>query len=862
MPRKKREKTQEETSAEGYFPVDEDDLKLTTNVPFKESKSVETIEKIGTKKDLPRVKRKYIGKNKNINNQNQVGDEDSGEGGHLAKIKNQKSSTKKSLSKTPTKKFIIPKITLKENGYELIITEKLQAAQKIATALDDSNSPTKKSLPGNVSYYEVNHDGNKLIVGCAVGHLFTLKQNSGNSYETPIFDISWTPNYLARNGKADFTKRYYDVLSKLAKSAGSLTVATDYDIEGEVIGLNVVRLIAGQEDASRMKFSTLTNIELNKAYDDKSPSLNWGQGLAGETRHFLDWFYGINLSRALMNAIKTTGGFKIMSAGRVQGPTLKLIVDKEKEIKAFKPKTFWQVFILVNDLKTRTSLELKHNQDIFEKEELKKFNKLKGKTINLSTKKTEQIIQPLEPFNLTSLQTEAYKFFGFTPSRTLQIAQSLYLAGNISYPRTSSQKLPISLNYKDILKKVVLQFNVGPSKLTREKPIEGEKSDSAHPSIHPTGEISTMNSDEEKLYGLIAKRFIALFMDDAIIDNKTVSGNIKSGEVSNREPGSRKEGIEDNSNPMSGTHEGRVGTNKNKLAGDELRFSTRGSAIRKKGWMSVYPSKMKEVDVPDMNGPAEIKNVKNEEKETQPPKRYSPASILSELEKRNLGTKATRANIIETLYDRGYIKERAIEATSLGISLIDTLEKYSPIIVDEKLTRHFEEEMESVQESKTLNLTKEKEKKIIDEAKETVTKIINEFKKSENKIGKELAEATQEAREAERETNKLMLCPKCNKGYLAITYSPRFKKHFIACNAYPDCKTTFSLPPNNTIKKVTDSNESDGLKKCEHCGFPLLMSLKARSRPWIFCFNSECKSNKERMDEYRKKKEAEENKSD
>src|SRR3989344_4212929 len=360
MPRKKREKTQEETSAEGYFPVDEDDLKLTTNVPFKESKSVETIEKIGTKKDLPKVKKKTTGKRKTNNKTEEGGraisrlgsSRDGGgvrSGVRISRVGHLPSSVKK---------FSIPKITLKENGYELIITEKPQAAQKIATALDDSNSPTKKSLPGNVSYYEVNHDGNKLIVGCAVGHLFTLKQNSGNSYETPIFDISWTPNYLTR--KSDFTKKYYDVLSKLAKNAGSLTVATDYDIEGEVIGLNIVKLIGGQEDASRMKFSTLTNVELNNSYDTKSPSLCWGQGLAGETRHFLDWFYGINLSRALMNAIKSTGGFKIMSIGRVQGPALKLIVDKEKQIQDFKSTPYWQVFIVVKELKTNIELELKH----------------------------------------------------------------------------------------------------------------------------------------------------------------------------------------------------------------------------------------------------------------------------------------------------------------------------------------------------------------------------------------------------------------------------------------------------------------------------------------------------------------------
>lgn len=128
-------------------------------------------------------------------------------------------------------------------------------------------------------------------------------------------------------------------------------MATDYDIEGEVIGLNIVRYICNQQDASRMKFSTLTKTELEQAYENKSPNINWGQAIAGETRHYLDWFYGINLSRALMNAIKTTGKFKIMSIGRVQGPALHLIVQKEKEIAAFKPKPYWQIFITISDKK-------------------------------------------------------------------------------------------------------------------------------------------------------------------------------------------------------------------------------------------------------------------------------------------------------------------------------------------------------------------------------------------------------------------------------------------------------------------------------------------------------------------------------
>ncbi|MFH1325808.1 MAG: DNA topoisomerase, partial [archaeon] len=231
--------------------------------------------------------------------------------------------------------------------------------------------------------------------------------------------------------------------------------------------------------------------------------------------------------------------------------------------------------------------------------------------------------------------------------------------------------------------------------------------------------------------------------------------------------------------------------------------------------------------------------------ETQPPKRYSPASIVTELEKRGLGTKATRANIIETLYDRGYIRERSIEATPLGISLIETLEKNSPIIIDEQLTRNFEKEMESIQNSKSG--FQEREKKIIDEAKNAITKIINQFEGHEKEIGAELLKANVKLNEERKKENMLNICPICKKGNLAITYSKKTRRYFVACNKYPECKNTYSLPPNGLIKKTE--------KNCEECGFPFLMRITKGKRPWIFCFNRECKTNKERLEEYRKKQE-------
>jgi len=763
MPRKKKEKSKEEKTAEEFFKIDESDLKYTVEKLIKKNPKIEQAKKT-TEKIYSKLEKSDIEKIEKSR-----------------KRKKKKTTTK--TKKTKSKKFSPEKISLKKNSYELIITEKPQAANKIANALGKTIQKYYNKIP----YYETKRDNQTILIGCAVGHLFTLNQNSPGS-SIPVFDISWKPNFLVR--KKDFTKKYYDTLLKLIKNAGSLTVATDYDVEGEVIGLNIIKFIANQKDASRMKFSTLTEKEINNSYENKSSTLNWGQAIAGETRHYLDWFYGINFSRALMNAIKSAGSFKIMSIGRVQGPTLNFIVQKEKEIQKFKPAPYWQIFITISDNKNK--LELKYIKDISKKSELEKFENLKNKIATVETTKNQEKIPPRPPFNLTNLQTEAYKLYGITPAKTLQIAQSLYLNGLISYPRTSSQKLPESIPYKEILNKLAKEYKAE-HLIKKQKPLEGKKSDPAHPSIYPTGNRQILSGNDEKIYNLIVKRFLCLFCENAIIENKKIRAITK----------------------------------------ENLIFSAKGSSILKKAWIEIYPLKQKEVQIPDFNGEVKIIDSQIREKQTQPPKRYSPASILSLMEKKDLGTKATRSSILETLYNRGYIQDQSIKATPLGISLINTLEKYSPIIINEALTHHFEKEMDSISNSKK-NFA-EKQEKIIQEAKKTITKISEEFKQKQEKIGKELIKANQNLREQQKIENKLMQCPKCKKGNLAITYSKKTKRYFIACDAYPECKNTFSLPPNGLIKKTN--------KTCEHCNWPMLMRLSKGKRPWIFCFNPECKSN-------------------
>src|SRR3989344_2905937 len=286
---------------------------------------------------------------------------------------------------------------------ELIITEKPSSAEKVAFALAEGKPVKKKNK--QCSYYELKHNNKNILVTSAVGHLYGLAEKNKGSWTYPVFDIVWEPTYKTSK-EANYVKDYIDTITMLATKAEEFTIACK------------------KKDAHRMKFSTLTKGDLVEAYEQKLNHLDWGQANAGETRHKLDWFYGINLSRALTSSVKAAGSFKVMSIGRVQGPALKLLVDREKEVQAFKPEPFWRISF---QGKYKSSpLEAWHKEDrIFDQEKVKKiFSKIKNEKEALVTavNKSVRNQSPPTPFNLTDLQSESYALFKITPKETLAIA--------------------------------------------------------------------------------------------------------------------------------------------------------------------------------------------------------------------------------------------------------------------------------------------------------------------------------------------------------------------------------------------------------------------------------------------------------
>ncbi len=676
---------------------------------------------------------------------------------------------------------------------KLIVAEKPSVASRIAASLSDS---AKRNFVNGVTYYELSNGGDTIYVVAAAGHLFTLKQK-GDFRGYPIFDIEWVPSYTVNKG-AYFTKKYLDVAEMMGKKCDTFINACDYDREGTVIGTNIIKAILKSNFQSsldsgkikRMRFSTTTNSDLISAYSALN-NFDYNNFDAGEVRHMLDWMWGINLSRALMHSLSSIGIRRIISIGRVQGPTLAILAGREMEIKNFKPQPYWKLMMKAFGVQFENK-----RGDIFEKSVAEEaLEKSKGaETYVKDVNRREEKIGPNPPFDLTVLQLEASRTLRIDPSRTLAIAQSLYERSYISYPRTASQKLPYTLNLPKIISEIAKNprysdlANILISS-SRFKPVEGGKEDEAHPSIFPTGVIPTKLTDEEqKLYDLIVKRFLSCFAEWATVERSSITLD----------------------------------------ANGEL-YGASGTVIKQKGWISFYEpyARMDENMLPDVKVGDKVKPEKLgiKELETKPPKRYTKASLIALLERKDLGTKATRAEIIDTLFKREYIKGAMIETTEFGLSVHNALNKYGEEILDEELTKNLESDIEKVAKGEI------KEEKVIDEGKEIIVKIIDKFKKNEKEIGGELKEGLKESESA----NAIGVCKKCG-GNLVVKMSKKGNR-FVGCSNWPNCTNSYPLPYGSNIVPTK--------KICPLCGTPIVKVFRRGKRVFEMDLDPNCESKKD-----------------
>ncbi len=744
-------------------------------------------------------------------------------------------------------------------NYTLVVCEKPDAARRIAHALGRA---TESRPAAGVSVFDVQSVvvgvGEKSIhykVCSASGHLYGVSDPTKNRSVYPVFDLEWAP-VAEKNRRA---AKIIGVISKLSKEAGGGFVhACDYDQEGEVIGYSILQYACGNRysGALRAKFSTLTDDEIRESFANlQKPSEGLAQ--AGRARHLLDFIYGVNLSRALAQSFNNNnnnnkkggnggwgggGGYRNLSIGRVQGPTLAFAADREQEIRLHVPDPYWTIaadFEVQGEGGSRAMVHAGYEKPKIEvqAEAQAVLDACTGRDGTVSRIDKDKVaLKPPTPFNIGDLQREAYRLFKVSPGYTLAVAEKLYLRALISYPRTASQKLPPSINYRKILDglasasygREVSMLLLAKRSNGRLAPHEGAMSDPAHPAIYPTGlaaarRSSSLSGLDFKIYDLIARRFLATFGDPALTERVRAEIVIENG---------------DNS----------------------YRFLAEGRATLYDGWMALYRPYVNVVAEQPGRLPSPLaqgqvlanRQVKMEDKFTQPPWRYSQASLLAKMEQEQIGTKATRADIIATLFKREYLAQEKggtmVRATDLGLAVVESMKERVPAIVSTALTRSMEEQLEKVEEGE------QDPAAVVEYAAEKLVESLAAFRKNRTEIGRQIRQEMgggeggngDIAAAAQQQATVIGRCPLCKTGSLRMIRSKTTKKRFVGCSNYSPststsagaaggggggCRASAPLPQKGTVRSYG--------KVCS-CGWPIVWVAFGRGKKWNMCVNVQC----------------------
>jgi DNA topoisomerase-1 len=660
----------------------------------------------------------------------------------------------------------------------------------------DVNHKPKKTEENGVPYYLARRD-KEIVIVPALGHLYTVSSETKGRSSYPVLNFKWVPRFLAEKG-TERIRVWLQVITRLSRGADAFIDACDYDIEGSIIGYCILKYACSNKEKTsrRMKYSTLTQEELERSYFGSLPHLDFALIEAGRTRHEVDWLYGINLSRALTLAAKNwSGRYRTLSTGRVQGPLLEFLVSREKRIRNFVPIPYWQL---------RARVEICGQACVAEYEKRIIETKEEASTISKACKGCGKIdkveIKQFQlcaavPFDIGALQAEAYNLFGYNPKNTLRMAQRLYLDALISYPRTGSQKLPPAINYRRILRDLNRAREY--RRLTTEllakpllKPHEGSKEDSAHPAIYPTGNLPErlLNRIERNIFDLIVRRFMAVFGEPAKRQSMRASVSVK----------------------------GRA-------------FYVKGKQTLEHGWQRFYEPyvRSEETLLPPMKVGelVDFKKVIVEGKFTMPPRRYNPSSLLQKMEEVGIGTKATRADVIQTLYERKYVRDERMTVTDLGFEVFEILKDHCEKVVSVEMTKELEGKINKICQNG------HGREEILASSIETLAPVLKELKQKEGEIGERLGIAAERAR---REEAIIGACPICKTGNLLMIYSKKTGKRFVGCTNYFKglCKASFALPQKGTIKLQG--------RNCPRCGWPTIKVRKGGTRAWVLCFNPDC----------------------
>ncbi len=664
---------------------------------------------------------------------------------------------------------------------KLVITEKANAARRISTILSNGKSSSKTT--SGVTVISFVHDGDDYDVVSLRGHIIELdypEEFNDWSASSPV-DLVYAPQV-----KTVRVKSILNTIKNLMQDADEIIIATDFDREGELIGMETVKCAdADMSKVKRARFSALTKGEVEAAFETLTlPDERLAQ--AAEARQIVDLSWGAVLTR-LISLSSGQVGKNFMSVGRVQSPTLKLLVDRHEEIEKFVPVPYWKVSGRFGML----AFEGNHVSNPFWEKDVadgiyEKCNEVKKGTVTSYETSMKEEYKPA-PFDTTQLQVEANKI-GIPPAAAMKLAEDLYTGGYISYPRTENTEYPKSLSLRTVLEKLKeSDFKKEAEEILAQEsiiPSRGKRRTTDHPPIYPTSGATSdkLKGDKWKLYELIVRRFLA-----------TVSTNAKA-EISDVE-------ID--------------------VAGE--KFKATGHITKEKGWKKYYEKYMtnKDVRIPklEVGKPIDIRSMSLIDEETRPPYRYNQGSLIQEMDRLSLGTKSTRHDIISKLFSRNYVQGNHMIPTASGIALTKSLELHGGGIAEPGMTAKLEQDMLKITSGeRTLD-------SVVSESQEMLHKAASEISDNSKVIGEEI-------RTALRSQQHIGICPKCGNN---MTIKRSKNGNFIGCDGYPECTCAYPLPRGAMIQTQETT--------CPVCGLPQLKVIRKGNPPQIQCIDPKCSSN-------------------
>lgn len=622
--------------------------------------------------------------------------------------------------------------------------------------------------------------GKDYIVRSSVGHVRDIPKSSKNAID---IEGGFIPNYQVLEDK----RRTINELKKLSKNAEQVFLATDPDREGEAIAWHVAE-VCGLKDAQRIVFHEITEEAVREARDNPR-SIDMDLKAAQEARRVLDRLVGYELSGLIWKKVRYG-----LSAGRVQSPALRILMEREREIRAFEPTAYWTI-TSQKQAQSGEQFPMTCSKEPTDREEVDQIlEKARRGTWNVKdVTQKQQKRSPKPPFTTSSLQQTASSRLGYAPSRTMRIAQKLYEAGHITYMRTDSTNLS-----RQAVGQICgeIEKNYGKNVIrTRAFKTKNQSAQEAHEAIRPTNLAkSTLgaNAEQKALYELIWRRSVASQMIEAQLLKTKITANVQSDDIPD--------------------------------------FQINGSQMVSEGWLRADPkSRGEEVLLPSVSkgDSLQLISVEAEDKETQPPNRYTEAGLVKELEKRGIGRPSTYASILSTIEQRGYVEKqgKTLIPTDTGDVVSSFLEEHFDNVISDKFTAEMEAHLDQVAEGE------------------------REYEKTLREYYEPFHEQIEAKADAEKittlgEVPEEYLCPECGQ---PMVYKLGRQGKFMSCSRFPDCEGA----------RTREGEPVEGPKKtgqpCPRCGSELL-SRDGPYGKYTTCENKKCKYTGEDPEEEERKK--------